>query len=318
DREPLLAMARRLPDPRLAPRGPPRAPLRGAGSRRGRRRRAALPARAAPHPAAGRRPLAALRAHGRAPRGEPDRALLPPDERQAGPSRPARAPLRAPATLQGDRREVPGQRLCTAPPGAREDAGPCAHARVRARADRRALRDLRLDPRAGLSGGARPPPPHHRPRDADPPTPAGLRAAELGDHGRAPPRDRARRAGRGAGEGPGGARGGGRGVRHDRGDPLGRGALAPRGRGGDGPPLLFGGHRVTGPRIFPTLPDRGDNARILLVLTVDTEEEGRWQGTYPRDGNRVTNIAWLRRLEPLLSEFGIKPTFLVDYSGAAH
>jgi len=66
-------------------------------------------------------------------------------------------------------------------------------------------------------------------------------------------------------------------------------------------------------RIFPALPDRGDGARTLLVLTVDTEEEGRWQGTYPREGNRCANVAWLRRLEPMLAEFGVRPTFLVDY-----
>jgi len=70
---------------------------------------------------------------------------------------------------------------------------------------------------------------------------------------------------------------------------------------------------AAGRRIFPALPERGDGARTLLVLTIDTEEEGRWQGTYPREGNRTTNIAWLKRLDPMLAEFGVKPTFLVDY-----
>lgn len=73
------------------------------------------------------------------------------------------------------------------------------------------------------------------------------------------------------------------------------------------------GARDASSRIFPTLPERNDGVRTLLVLTVDTEEEGRWQGTYPREGNPCTNIAWLRRLAPMLAEFGVKPTFLVDY-----
>jgi len=73
------------------------------------------------------------------------------------------------------------------------------------------------------------------------------------------------------------------------------------------------GAESSGPRIFPSLPDRGDGVRTLLVLTVDTEEEGRWKGTYPREGNRCENVAWLRKLEPMLAEFGVRPTFLVDH-----
>lgn len=55
----------------------------------------------------------------------------------------------------------------------------------------------------------------------------------------------------------------------------------------------------------------GRGAGRLLVVTIDTEEEGRWGGGYPRDGNTCANIRWLEKLQPLRDEFGLRATYLV-------
>lgn len=62
---------------------------------------------------------------------------------------------------------------------------------------------------------------------------------------------------------------------------------------------------------FPQAAD-GRPVRLLLV-TIDTEEEGRWGGTFPREGNTCENVEWLRRLVPIRDEFGLRLTFLVDH-----
>lgn len=49
----------------------------------------------------------------------------------------------------------------------------------------------------------------------------------------------------------------------------------------------------------------------LLAVTIDTEEEGRWGGGYPREGHTCANIAWLEKLEPLRKEYGLRATYLV-------
>lgn len=51
--------------------------------------------------------------------------------------------------------------------------------------------------------------------------------------------------------------------------------------------------------------------RRFLTITIDTEEEGRWGGTYPRDGNTCANIRWLGKLQPLRDEYGLRATYLV-------
>jgi len=51
--------------------------------------------------------------------------------------------------------------------------------------------------------------------------------------------------------------------------------------------------------------------RTRLTITIDTEEEGRWGGGYPRDGNTCANIRWLEKLQPLRDEFGLRATYLV-------
>jgi peptidoglycan/xylan/chitin deacetylase (PgdA/CDA1 family) len=52
-------------------------------------------------------------------------------------------------------------------------------------------------------------------------------------------------------------------------------------------------------------------AKRFLTITIDTEEEGRWGGTYPREGNTCANIRWLDRLQPLRDEYGLRVTYLV-------
>ena len=52
-------------------------------------------------------------------------------------------------------------------------------------------------------------------------------------------------------------------------------------------------------------------ASPLLAVTIDTEEEGRWGGGYPREGNTCANIRWLEKLEPLRKEYGLRATYLV-------
>ena len=49
----------------------------------------------------------------------------------------------------------------------------------------------------------------------------------------------------------------------------------------------------------------------LLAVTIDTEEEGRWGGGYPREGHTCANIRWLEKLEPLRREHGLRATYLV-------
>lgn len=49
-----------------------------------------------------------------------------------------------------------------------------------------------------------------------------------------------------------------------------------------------------------------------LVVTVDTEEEGLWGGTYRVSGNTVENIQGVPRFQALCDRMGVRPTYLVD------
>jgi len=50
-----------------------------------------------------------------------------------------------------------------------------------------------------------------------------------------------------------------------------------------------------------------------VVVTIDTEEEGRWSSSYPKTGNKCENIARLPRIQEIFSNTGAVPTYLVDY-----
>lgn len=49
-----------------------------------------------------------------------------------------------------------------------------------------------------------------------------------------------------------------------------------------------------------------------LMVTIDTEEEGLWGGSYRRTGNTVNNIHGVPRFQQLCDEFGVVPTYLID------
>ncbi|OYP33017.1 hypothetical protein [Rhodopirellula sp. MGV] len=49
-----------------------------------------------------------------------------------------------------------------------------------------------------------------------------------------------------------------------------------------------------------------------LIVTIDTEEEGRWNNEYQRVTDAVTNIDQVPRFQTLCDRFGIRPTYLVD------
>jgi hypothetical protein len=50
-----------------------------------------------------------------------------------------------------------------------------------------------------------------------------------------------------------------------------------------------------------------------LVVTIDTEEEGRWSGSYPAHGNTCRNIRLLPRIHQIITRLEAIPTYLVDY-----
>jgi len=57
--------------------------------------------------------------------------------------------------------------------------------------------------------------------------------------------------------------------------------------------------------------------RPLLCVIVDTEEEFDWSRPLSRDNRSVTNIAAQDRAQAIFAEFGIVPTYVVDYPVAA-
>ena len=49
-----------------------------------------------------------------------------------------------------------------------------------------------------------------------------------------------------------------------------------------------------------------------LIVTVDTEEDGLWSGTYPRIGQTVRNIRGIEHFQHICDRFEIHPTYLID------
>ncbi|MHC4549815.1 MAG: polysaccharide deacetylase family protein [Planctomycetota bacterium] len=50
-----------------------------------------------------------------------------------------------------------------------------------------------------------------------------------------------------------------------------------------------------------------------LCVIVDTEEEFDWSGGFRRENTSVRNIAAVPRVQEVFDEFGIRPTYVVDY-----
>lgn len=49
-----------------------------------------------------------------------------------------------------------------------------------------------------------------------------------------------------------------------------------------------------------------------LLVTVDTEEEGLWEGRFRCEGNTVENIRGVPWFQSLCEQYGIRPTYVVD------
>jgi len=62
--------------------------------------------------------------------------------------------------------------------------------------------------------------------------------------------------------------------------------------------------------------NKDDKATILLILSVDTEEEWDWSGPFPQKQARVKNIDRLPDFHNICSGLGIRPTYFVDYAVA--
>lgn len=56
---------------------------------------------------------------------------------------------------------------------------------------------------------------------------------------------------------------------------------------------------------------------VLFILTVDTEEEWDWSGSFPELDFSVRNVFELPAFQSYCQELGVKPTYLVDYAVAA-
>jgi hypothetical protein len=50
-----------------------------------------------------------------------------------------------------------------------------------------------------------------------------------------------------------------------------------------------------------------------LVVTIDTEEEGLWSGSFRAVGNTCLNITRLPRVQRIFTRLGVRATYLVDY-----
>jgi hypothetical protein len=57
--------------------------------------------------------------------------------------------------------------------------------------------------------------------------------------------------------------------------------------------------------------------KAALVVSIDTEEEGRWTSSYPATGNTCRNISHLPRIHRIFERLGVIPTYLTDYPVAA-
>jgi hypothetical protein len=55
----------------------------------------------------------------------------------------------------------------------------------------------------------------------------------------------------------------------------------------------------------------------LLVVSIDTEEEGLWSGRYRASQNSCRNVERLPRVHAVFERLGVIPTYLVDYPVAA-
>src|SRR5690606_29089443 len=92
-----------------------------------------------------------------------------------------------------------------------------------------------------------------------------------------------------------------------------KGCYLSKRRFGNGPNAMCKGSkdRFAKMRSDALPPDAEASTAPILVVTVDTEEEGLWSGTSAETG-AVTNIRGIPRFQQLCDQFRIRPTYLVD------
>ncbi|MFA7554474.1 MAG: polysaccharide deacetylase family protein [Spongiibacteraceae bacterium] len=66
------------------------------------------------------------------------------------------------------------------------------------------------------------------------------------------------------------------------------------------------------------MPIKATRKKILFLLSVDTEEEFDWNGSFPQHDCTVENIQRLPKFQQFCDSLGIRPTYLVDYPVAAN
>lgn len=54
--------------------------------------------------------------------------------------------------------------------------------------------------------------------------------------------------------------------------------------------------------------------KVFFILSVDTEEEWEWAGSFPQEDYGLDNIKLLQPFQTLCDQLGIKPTYFVDYA----
>lgn len=63
-------------------------------------------------------------------------------------------------------------------------------------------------------------------------------------------------------------------------------------------------------------PPTSDQQDTLFILSVDTEEEFDWNGSYPKKNCSVKNINKIPKFQEFCESLSIRPTYLVDYAVA--
>ena len=71
---------------------------------------------------------------------------------------------------------------------------------------------------------------------------------------------------------------------------------------------MFGPHQII------RLPKA---TRPLLLVVVDTEEEFDWDAGFDRNATAVTALSELWRAQDLFDDYGIRPTYVIDYPVAS-
>lgn len=50
-----------------------------------------------------------------------------------------------------------------------------------------------------------------------------------------------------------------------------------------------------------------------LIIVIDTEEDFNWSSGFSRDFTSVKSMKWISRVQDIFDEYGITPTYVIDY-----